>query len=90
MGSLGVIGDLCKEVDWMTRRLKKLKYSLSTCCHADLETRLRSEALGYELRCRQILKMLSTPSASRLSSAGDQVSLLSEMLTRSLRQNCVL
>jgi len=89
MGSLGVVGDLCKEVDWMARRLKKVKYSLTTCCHADLEVRLRREAYGYEIRCRQILKMLSTPGAFRMSSAGYQVSLLSELLTRSLRQNCV-
>ena len=89
-GSLGVVGDLCKEVDWMTRRLKKVKLSLSSCCHPGLETRLRREADGYELRCRQILEMLSTPGSLKLPFEGPQVSLLSELLTRSLRQNCVL
>ena len=89
-GSLGVVGDLCTEAEWMARRLRKVKHSLSSCCHPELKFRLRQEAIGYELRCREILEMISTSAAPVTAPAGLHTALLSELLARSLQQNCVL
>ena len=89
-GSLGVVGDLCQEAEWIARRLRKVKLSLSSCCHADLELRLRQEVDDYEIRCRQILEMMSTPVSAGSLPDGLHTAFLSELLTRSVRQNYVL
>ena len=83
--SLGLMGDLCTEAEWIWRRMLQVQVSLQNCRHSGLGARLRSEARLHGRRCRQIrasLEQVSDSSAQQL-----QRSLLQELLERSLQQS---
>ena len=84
-GSLGLMGDLCTEAEWIWRRMRQVQVSLRNCRHSGLGSRLRAEARLHGRRCRQIQASLQQGSFS--SSEQLQRTLLNELLDRSLQQS---
>ena len=84
LGSLGVMGDLCAEAEWIWRRMLHLRVSLQTCRHSGLGSRLRAEARLHGRRCQQIQHSLQQ---GNFSSSQLQFTLLSELLDRSFQQS---
>ena len=84
-GSLGLIGDLCVEAEWILRRMCQVQVSLRNCCHSGLGSRLRAEARLHGFRCKQI--QASLQQGSVLWSDQPQRRLLNELLDRSLQQS---
>ena len=84
-GSLGLIGDLCIEADWIWRRMHQVQVALRDCRHPGLGLRLRAEARLHGSRCKQI--QASLQQGSVLSSDKVQLRLLNELLDRSLQQS---
>ena len=84
-GSLGLIGDLCVEADWIWRRMRQVQVALRNCRHPGLGSRLRAEARLHGCRCKQI--QASLQQGSVLSSDQPQRWLLNELLDRSLQQS---
>ena len=83
--SLGLIGDLCVEADWIWRRMRQVQVALSNCRHPGLGSRLRAEARLHGCRCKQIQAFLQQ--GSFLLSDQPQRRLLNELLDRSLQQS---
>ena len=67
LGSLGVMGDLCEEAEWIWRRMVHLRVSLQTCRHSGLGSRLRAEARLHGRRCQQIQHSLQPVSYTHLT-----------------------
>ena len=87
-GSLGLIGDLCIEADWIWRRMHQVQVALRDCRHPGLGLRLRAEARLHGSRCKQI--QASLKQGSVLSSDKLQLRLLNELLDRSLQQSLLV
>ena len=86
--SLGVMGDLCVEAEWIWRRMLQLQISLERCRHSGLGSRLRAEARMHGRRCQQIQDSLQLGYSS--SSEQLQPMLLNELLDRSLQQSLLV
>ena len=54
--SIGLIGDLCSEAEWMYRRAISVRRALIRCKDKSLEKRLVLEVDQYNLRCQEILR----------------------------------
>ena len=85
-GSLGLMGDLCMEAEWILRRMRQVQVSLRHCRHSGLGSRLRAEARLHGRRCRQIQASLQQGSVAS-SDQQLQRTLLNELLDRSLQQS---
>ena len=83
--TLGMVGDLCCEVQWISLRIQTVRCCLYRCQDLGLIARLQSELDGYGKRCLEInnsIKLLQKSYAKRSL----QVNLLEEMLHRCLTQ----
>ena len=87
-GSLGLMGDLCMEAEWIWRRMRQVQVSLRNCRHPGLGSRLRAEAHLHSCRCKQIKASLQRGIV--LSSEQPQRRLLNELLDRSLQQSLLV
>ena len=58
MNSLGLIGDLCREVEWIWRRMQCGTRSIQRCQDRRLEDRLLVEMSIYRYRCLSIKSFL--------------------------------
>ena len=83
MNSFGVLGDLCREAEWMRRRLECASRSIQHCQHPQLKDRLIAEISFYRARCWAMKDSLAVISRS-LDSQSTQKSLLEELLSRCL------
>ena len=83
MNSFGVLGDLCREAEWMRRRLQCASHSIQHCQHPKLKNRLVAEKSFYRVRCLAIKDSLTVVSQS-LDSQSIQKKLLEELLSRCL------
>ena len=83
MNSFGVLGDLCKEAEWMRRRIKCARRSIQHCQHPQLKDRLVAEISSYRARCLVMKASLTSISCS-LESQSTQKYLLEELLSRCL------
>ena len=83
MNSFGVLGDLCREAEWMRRRLECAGRSIQHCQHPQLKYRLVAEISFYRARCLAIKGSLAVISNS-LESQSTQKCLLEELLSRCL------
>ncbi len=85
MNSFGVLGDLCREAEWMRRRLQCASRSIQHIQHPKLKNRLVAEISFYRVRCLAIKDSLTVISQS-LDSQSMQKCLLEELLSRCLSE----
>ena len=83
MNSFGVLGDLCREADWIHRRIQCASRSIQDCQHAQLKDRLVVEISFYRHRCLAMQTTLAEVN-SCLDSQSVQKHLLEELLSRCL------
>ena len=83
MNSFGVLGDLCREAEWIHRRIQCANRSIKYCQHAQLKNRLVEEISFYRMRCLSMKDSLNVISHS-LDSQSTQKYLLEELLSRCL------
>ena len=83
MNSFGVLGDLCREADWIQRRIQSASRSIQDCQHAQLKDRLVAEISSYRHRCLAMQTTLADVN-SCLDSQSVQKHLLEELLSRCL------
>ena len=83
MNSFGVLGDLCREAEWIQRRIQCASRSIQDCQHEQLKDRLVAEISFYRHRCLAIQTTLADFN-SYLDSQSIQKNLLEELLSRCL------
>ena len=83
MNSFGVLGDLCREAEWMGRRITCASRSMQHCQHPQLKDRLVAEISFYRARCLEMKASLTEISCS-LDPQSIQKYLLEELLSRCL------
>ena len=83
MNSLGVLGDLCREVEWIQRRIQFASRSIQHCHHMHLQQRLAVEISFYRNRCLVIKTSLANITC-HLDSHSIQKRLLEELISRCL------
>ena len=83
MNSFGVLGDLCREAEWIQRRIQCASRSIQDCQHEQLKDRLVAEIFVYRHRCLAIQATLAELN-SYLDSQSIQKNLLEELLYRCL------
>ena len=83
--TLGIVGDLCCEVQWIGLRMKTIRCCLDRCQDHGLIARLQAEMDSYAERCLEIRSSLKMIQKS-LSNESLQVCLLEELLTRCFAQ----
>ena len=83
MNSFGVLGDLCREAEWMRMRIQCASRSIQHCQHPQLKDRLVAEISFYRARCLAMKDSLAVISHS-LDSQSTQKCLLEELLSRCL------
>jgi hypothetical protein len=83
--TLGIVGDLCCEVQWIGLRIQAIRCGLGRTQDLVLIARLQAEMDGYGKRCLEIRSSLKMMQKS-LCKGSLQFRLLEELLTRSLVQ----
>lgn len=89
--TLGIVGDLCYEVQWIGLRLQAIRCSLGRTKDLVLIARLQAEMDSYIKRCLEIRSSLKLMQKS-LCKGSIQLRLLEELLIRCLVQqkiNCL-
>ena len=86
--TLGVVGDLCCEVQWIGLRLQAICRCLNHAQDPGLIARLQAEMNGYGKRCLEIRKSLLFIKRS-LRKESMQVCFLEEMLHRCLEKQTI-
>ena len=86
--TLGVVGDLCCEVQWIGLRLQAICRCLNNAQDPGLIARLQAEMNGYGKRCLEIRKSLFFIKRS-LRKESMQVCFLEEMLHRCLAKQTI-
>ena len=79
--TLGIVGDLSCEVQWIGLRIKAIRCGLDRSQDLGLIARLQAEMDGYIKRCLEIRSSLKMMQKS-LCKESLQVRLLEELLTR--------
>ena len=83
--TLGIVGDLCCEVQWIGLRIQAIRYGLGRTQDLVLIARLQAEMDGYSKRCLEIRSSL-TLMQKALCKGSLQLRLLEELLIRCLVQ----
>ena len=83
--TLGIVGDLCCEVQWIGLRIKAIRCGLGRSQDLVLIARLQSELDSYSKRCLEIRSSLKLMQKS-LCKGSIQLRLLEELLIRCLVQ----
>ena len=83
--TLGIVGDLSSEVQWIGLRIKTIRLGLDRSQDLGLIARLQAEMDGYIKRCLEIRSSLKMMQKS-LCKESLQVRLLEELLTRCFAQ----
>ena len=86
--TLGVVGDLCCEVQWIGLRLQAICRCLNHAQDPGLIARLQAEMNGYGKRCLEIRRSLILIKRS-LCKESMQVCFLEEMLYRCLAKQTI-
>ena len=81
--TLGIVGDLCCEVQWIYLRIQAIRCSLGRSHDLGLIARLQAEMDSYGKRCLEIRSSLRMMQSS-LGKESLQVCLLEELLVRCL------
>ena len=83
MNSFGLLGDLCREVEWIWRRMQCANRSIQRCQDLRLEERLLSEISIHRNRC-QAIKTILTEINGFIEPQSVQMYLLEELVGRCL------
>lgn len=83
--TLGIVGDLCCEVQWIGLRIQVIRCGLDHSQDFSLIARLQAEMDGYGKRCHEIRSCLKLIQKS-LCKGSLQLRLLEELLIRCLAQ----
>ena len=83
--TLGIVGDLSSEVQWISLRIKAIRCGLDRSQDLGLIARLQAEMDGYIKRCLEIRSSLKMLQKSHCKESL-QVRLLEELLTRCFAQ----
>ena len=83
--TLGIVGDLCCEVQWIGLRIQAIRCGLGRTQDLVLIARLQAEMDGYGKRCLEIRSSLTLMQKS-LCKGSLQLRLLEELLIRCLVQ----
>ena len=83
--TLGIVGDLCCEVQWIGLRIQAIRRGLDRSQDRGLIARLQAEMYGYSKRCFEIRSSLKLMQKS-LCDGSPQVCLLEELVCRCLEQ----
>ena len=83
--TLGIVGDLCCEVQWIGLRIQAIRRGLDRSQDRGLIARLQAEMYGYSKRCFEIRSSLKLMQKS-LCDGSLQVCLLEELVCRCLEQ----
>ena len=83
--TLGIVGDLCCEVQWIGLRIQAIRCGLGRSQDPGLIARLQAEMDSYGKRCLEIRRSLKLMPRS-LGEGSLQVCLLEELLVRCLVQ----
>ena len=83
MNSFGVLGDLCREAEWIQRRIQLASRSIQHCQHPQLQKRLAAEISFYRNRCLVMKTSLAEINRS-IDSYSIQKCLLEELISRCL------
>ena len=83
MNSFGLLGDLCREVEWIWRRMQCANHSIQRCQNLRLEERLLAEIYIHRNRCR-IIKTILADIKCFIEPESVQMHLLEELLGRCL------
>ena len=89
--TLGIVGDLCCEVQWIGLRIQAIRCGLGRTQDLVLIARLQAEMDSYSKRCLEIRSSLKLMQKS-LCKGSIQLRLLEELLIRCLVQqkiNCL-
>ena len=86
--TLGIVGDLCCEVQWIGLRIQSICRCLDHARDPGLIARLQAEMDDYAKRCLEIRSSLSLIRKS-VCKASIQVCILEELLSRCLAQQTV-
>ena len=86
--TLGVVGDLCLEVQWIGLRLQAICRCLNHAQDPGLIARLQAEMNGYGKRCLEIRRSLISIKRS-LCKESMQVCFLEELLYRCLAKQTI-
>ena len=81
--SASVLGDLCREADWIRCRLRVLRRDSSRCSSPNLERRFALEIKALADRCRE-MRLIASMVGSAGASNRIQLSLLKEIIERAL------
>ena len=83
MNSFSVLGDLCREAEWIQRRINCANRSIQDCQHVQLKNRLVAEISSYRNKCLLMQSTLAEIN-SCIESHSIQKHLLEELLSRCL------
>ena len=89
MNSFSVLGDLCREVEWIWRRMQCATRSIQRCQNLQLKERLVEEISFHRYRCL-VIKTALASTKHCIDSQSIQKRLLEELLSRCLLKTQVL
>ena len=87
--TLGLVGDLCVEAEWIWRRVCSLRRSMERCSDLVLLERLRNEVQQYVDRCLKIKEIKSLFAASIINESYHW-SFLNELTNRTLQEVSIM
>ena len=87
--TLGLVGDLCVEAEWIWRRVCSLRRSMERCSDLVLLERLRNEVQQYVDRCLKIKEIKSLFPASIIKESYHWI-FLNELTNRTLQEVSIM
>jgi hypothetical protein len=83
---MGLLGDLCREAEYLWKRLSTVQVALERCNNSGLRRRFFSEINSHTQRCLEMQTLVSGLETFGLSKSC-QLCLLKELIDRSVNQN---
>jgi len=83
---MGLLGDLCREAEYLWKRLATVQVALKRCNDSGLRRRFLSEINVHIQRCLEMQTIVSGLEVFGLSKSF-QLSLLKELIDRSVNEN---
>ena len=87
--TLGLVGDLCVEAEWIWRRVCSLRRSMERCSDLVLLERLRNEVQQYVDRCLKIKEIKNLFAASIIKESYHWI-FLNELTNRTLQEVSIM
>ena len=85
--TMGLLGDLCGEAEYLWKRLVTVHVALERCNNAGLRRRFSFELKHHVERCQEMKAVVSKLEVLGLSHSY-QFCLLKELVSRALRESC--